>query len=91
MVGRVTSEEGAPRRRLPKKFRQVCSINVLVLANVGQVSIVWFFVGPVAAVPALSIASNVSTEAEMRSGRKRKRAIITRRFVLLVGNQSGPS
>ena len=61
----------APRQVLPWKFRHIGGIRLLVLANTGQVSIGCFFTGPVDAVPAFAGPVDVSTEAEMRSGRRR--------------------
>ena len=48
------------------------------------------FPGQARSVQCFSGACDVSTEAEVRHKRRRKHAVITRRFVPLTGQQPGP-
>ena len=48
------------------------------------------FAGGAGDVPCFSGAGNASTEAEVRHKKRRKHAVITRRFVPLSGQEPGP-
>ena len=48
------------------------------------------FLGPIVDVERFSGAGDVLTEAEVRHKRRQKHAAITRRFVPLSGQQTGP-
>ena len=80
----------ALRQVFSYRFCQVCSFIVLVLAEFVPLSSVSSFLGTADAIPDISGAVDVSTEEEVRHDRRRKRAVITRRFVPLSDQQPGP-
>ena len=73
----------ARRLVLPWKFRQVCSIILLCFGKLGTLYYGFSFAGAAGDIPCFSGAGDVSTEAEVRHKRRRKHAVITRRFVPL--------
>ena len=80
----------ALRQVLPWKFRQVYSIIVFSFGKLGTFCYGFSFPGAAADLRCFSGACDVSTEAEVRHKRRRKHAVITRRFVPLWGQAPGP-
>ena len=80
----------ALRQVLPWKFRQVCCINMLCFGKLGTIRFCFSFPGAASDGPCFSGPGDVSTEAEVRNKRRRKQAVITRRFVPLSGREPGP-
>ena len=79
----------ALRQELPWNFRQVCNIIVLYFGKVETVRYEFSFPGATSYGPCLSEAGDVSTEVELRHMRRRKQAVITRRFVPLSYREPG--
>ena len=80
----------ALRQVLKWKFHQVCSNIVLCVGKLGTSCHNLLFPGPTGDVQCFSGAGDMSTEAEVMQKRRQKRAVITRRFVPLMGEQPGP-
>ena len=75
---------------LPRKFRQVCGINMLYFGKLETIQYGLFFPGATSDGPCLSEAGDVSTEAEVRRSRRQRQAVIKRRLVPLSGQEPGP-
>ena len=63
---------------------------MLLFGNLETICYGFFFPGPAGDVPYFFKAGDVSTEAEVRHNRRRKHAVIIRRFVPLSGREQGP-
>ena len=80
----------ALRQVLPWKFRQVCSMSVQYFGKFATIQNELSFPGAASDDPCFSEAGDVSTEDEVRHMRRRKHAVIRRRFVPLSGQEPGP-
>ena len=81
----------ALRKVLPWKFRQVCRSICSVFGKLGTLFYGFSIPGAVGDVPCFFGAGDVTIEAELRHKRRRKHAVIARRFSPLSGQEPGPA